>query len=267
MILDDSNPAGAADAKTASLADMVYSTSVEILDSLASDPALSEDLALSLLKRPELPSEIIERLSKNASVMKSRKVKVALVRHPRTPRHVTLPMLRHLFTLDLMQVALTPAVPADIKMAADESLENRLETISIGERLALAHRGTGRIAGVLLLDAEPRVMQAALENPRLTESALIKAINRLQASSQFVAAVCRHSRWSVRLDVRLALLHNEKTPLARALEFVNALPVAQVREILSGSHLPSNIRSCVVKELERRDQSHFLGRPHRQPAK
>jgi len=264
MNSDDSIPASttADDPASASLADAIHSSSTEILNLAASDPALTEDLALGLLKRPELPSETIERLSRNASVMKSRKVKLALVRHPKTPRHVTLPMVRHLFTFDLMQVALMPVVPADIKLAADDALVNRLDKVSIGERLSLAHRASGRIAGVLLLDSEPRVMRAALENSRLTESAVIRALTRQQSPATFVEAVCRHSKWSVRSDIRLALLRNEKTPLARALEFVRTLQASQVREILNGSQLPQNVRAYLAKELQRRGEMTPADRLH-----
>ena len=107
--------------------------------------------------------------------MKSRKVKLGVVEHPRTPRHISIPMVRNLFTFDLMQVALTPVVPADIKIAAEESLINRLERLSQGERLSLARRASGGVAAELLLDPEPRVIHAALENSRLTEAAVIKS--------------------------------------------------------------------------------------------
>jgi hypothetical protein len=243
-------------ASPVSLAEAIHSSSTEVLNLAASDPALPEDLALGLLKRPELPSETLERLSKNSAVMKSRKVKLALVRHPKTARHVTLPLVRHLFTFDLMQVALMPSVAADIKLAADESLINRLETISTGERLSLAHRASGRIAGALLLDGEPRVMRAALENPRLTESTVVRALLRPQSRAVFVESVCHHPKWSVRTEIRLALLRNDKTPLARALEFVHTLPAAQVREILNGSQLAPNIRSYVMKEIAKREEVH-----------
>ncbi len=96
----------------------------EALTAAASDPGLNEDLALALLKRGDLPAQALDRLSKNGALLKSRKVKLALVEHPRTPRHISVPMVRHLFTFDLMQVALTPAVPADIK----ESPRNRSST-------------------------------------------------------------------------------------------------------------------------------------------
>ena len=128
------------------LSDAVHSTSSEVLVAAAADPVLSEDLALALLKRSDLPAQAIDQLSKNGSLMKSRKVKLAVIEHPRTPRHIAIPMVRHLFTFDLMKVALMPAVPADIKRSAEESLINRLERIPQGERLSLAHRafGTGR---------------------------------------------------------------------------------------------------------------------------
>jgi hypothetical protein len=235
-----------------SLLEAIHSTSTEALITAASDPALTEDLALGLLKRRDLPTEVLDRLSKNGSAIKSRKVKLALLEHPKTPRHVSIPIVRHLFTFDLMQMALRPVVPADIKMVAEEALITRLEKISAGERLSLAHRASGRVAGALLLDPEPRVIHAALENSRLTESSVIKAATRREAPAAFVEAVCHHSRWSPRPEIRLALLRNEKTPLARALEFARSLPPARVREILQGSSLPARTKSYLLRDLEQR---------------
>lgn len=223
--------------------------SAERLMNAASDPALTEDLALALLKRGDLPSEVLEALSKNLSVIKLRKVRRALVEHPRTPRHISLPMLRHLYTFDLMQVALTPLVPADIKRAADEALVNRMETISSGEKLSLARRGSGRIAEELLFEKEPRVMHAALESPRLSESSIVKALVRHDASASLVEAVCQNVKWSLRREVRIALLRNDKTPLAKALEFARSLPPAFLREVLQNSRLPVNTKAYLLKQL------------------
>jgi hypothetical protein len=236
---------------TTNLEDAIRGTDAEVLQSAASDPALGEDLALALLKRTDLPSETLEALSKNGSAMKSRKVKLALAQHPRTPRHVSLPMVRHLFTFDLMKLALTPVVPADLKRAADETLIRRLETISTGERLALARQASGVIAGALLADPESRIMTTALENPRLTEAPVIRVLTRGDSPASFVEAVCRHEKWSVRREIRVALLRNAKTPMGRAMEFARSLPANVVREILNGSHLPANIQSYLKKDLQK----------------
>src|SRR5437588_1839479 len=219
------------------------SQSAESLKNAASDSALTEDLALALLKRPDLPAEACEALTRNANLVKLRKVRRRVVEHPKTPRHVSLPMLRHLYTFDLMQVALTPVVPADIKRAAEEALLTRLETISLGEKLSLAHRASGRIAEELLLEKEPRVMHAALENPRLSESSIVKAVVRHDARINLVEAICQHAKWPLRREVRVALLRNEKTPLAKALEFARSLPPAVLREILQNSRLPASTKT------------------------
>jgi hypothetical protein len=215
----------------------------------AVDSPLTEDAVLALLKRADLSPEVLEQLSKNGSLVKSRKVKLALVTHAKTPRHVSLPLVRHLYTFDLMKVALTPAVPADVKIAADEVLVGRMETVSLGERLSLAHRGSARVAGALLLDADARVMQAALENPRLTEGSIVKAIVRAGTAQALVDMLCRHSKWSLRQEIRIALLRNGKIPLARALEFARGLPPTQLREILQASRLPASTKSALLREL------------------
>jgi len=221
------------------------------LAAVASDPALTGEFALALLKRPDLPGEVLARVSKNGSLVKLRKVKLAVVEHAKTPRHIAIPLLRQLFTFDLMRVAILPTVPADIKRVADEALISRLETIPSGERLSLAKRASGRVAAALLLDSEERVVRAALENSRLTEASVIAALTHRDAPSAFVQAVC-HQRWSLRREVRVALLRNEKTPLARALEFAQSLPAALVREALQSSRLPENIKALLIKEISER---------------
>ncbi len=146
------------DGSNTPLQEAIHSTSADVMLAAASDPALTEDFALALLKRSDLPSEVLDRLSRNGGLMKSRKVRLALVEHPKTPRHISVPMVRHFFTFDLMQVALRPMVPADIKIVAEEALISRLEKVSAGERLSLARRASGRVAGALLLDSEVRVI-------------------------------------------------------------------------------------------------------------
>jgi hypothetical protein len=216
----------------------------------ASHPALTEDLALALLKRTDLPAEVLEQLAKNGNILKLRKVKLALVCHPHTPRHVSIPLARQFYTFDLVKVALAPTVPADVKVTADEVLITRLKTITIGERLALARRSSGRVAGALLLDSEARVMRTGLDNPRLTEAFVIQAVLRPQASASLIQAVAHHTKWSYRREVRIALLRTEYLSLARALEFSRGIPPAILRETLQASKLSASIKGQILKEIQ-----------------
>jgi hypothetical protein len=237
------------------LEEAVHSQSTGRLQEAAANSSLTEDLAMTLLQRSDLPVECLVALSKNVSVSKYRKVRAAIVEHGHTPRHVSLPMLRLLYTFDLMEVALTPVVAADIKRAAEDALLTKLQTISAGEKLTLARRASGRIAAELLRDKETRVMQAALENPRLTEAAVAKTLLATRASAALVETVCHHLKWSFAREIRVALLRNDKTPLARALEFARSFPPKMLREILQNSRLPESTKACLLRQIDSPSQA------------
>ena len=107
------------------LEEAVHSPARDELLRAAADPALTADLALVMLKRGDLPGEVIEELAKNRALVKLRQVKIALASHAQAPRQVSVPLIRQFYTFDLMKVALSPIVPADVKRAADDALLNR----------------------------------------------------------------------------------------------------------------------------------------------
>ena len=239
---------------TNDLTSLIHSHSPDDLKRAASDAALSEDLALALLERRDLPPEALEALSKNAPALKSRRVLVGVVAHHKTPRHVSLPVIRHLYTFELMQLALSPAVLADIKKAAEETLVSRLEKITLGERTTLARRASGRVAAALLLDSEPRVVEAAVTNPFLTEVLIVKALMSDKAPAALVELLCQDGKWSLRREVRIALLRNPLTPAQQSAEFARSLPTGVLHELLQELRLPDPTRACLQQELLAREQ-------------
>ncbi len=214
----------------------------EPLKAVISEQELTEDLALSLLKRPGLEPKVLESISKNIGLMKSRKVKLALISHPKTPRYVLLPLLRHLFTFDLMRVALMPTIAADVKVAAEESLINRLEKLALGEKLSLARRASGRVVAALLNDSETRVISLALRNGRLTEAGVLREISRRSSSSDLVRELCSDPKWSLRPEIAIALLNNESTPIEIVGKLAASLPKFVVQQILAGPHLSEELK-------------------------
>jgi hypothetical protein len=213
---------------------------------------LSEDLALAQLKQSDLLDLEIEKLADDTAPLKSRKVRFAIAIHPRTPRRLSLRLVRELYTFDLMRFSLMPTVTADLKRIASELLIARLDSITLGERISLARRCSAKVAAALLLDKEPGVWQAALENDRLAESAVAHAVQRPSATPGVVEAICHHSKWSVRPEVRLALLRSRHTPLASALQFARSLPPARLRDVLHASRLPEKTKAYLLKNLDTR---------------
>jgi hypothetical protein len=231
---------------------MVHSQLAEEVRAAAMDRRMTEDLALTLLTRRDLQGIVLEELSRNMTVMKHRKVIVGLVCHPRTPRYVSLPITRRLYTFELMKIALLPPVPTDVKMLAEEAIMGRLGTISSGERLALARQGSTRIAASLLADPEARVTEAALLNSRLTEQNVVKALMREDVPEHLVHAVCRHHKWSLRKEVQIALLKNRHTPLGRAAYFAGMLSAVALQDVLANARLKEEVKEFIEEELAKR---------------
>jgi hypothetical protein len=226
---------------------------VDALRAAASHTSLTEDLALTLLDRRDIPSAVLDDLSKNGRVMKYRKVLLAVMQHPHTPKHVSLPIIRRLYTFELMNVTLLPSVAADVKLAAEETLVSRFGTIAAGEKLTLGKQGSARVAAGLLNDPNRRVVAAALDNPYLTEAWVIKAVVRKDASEILAHHVSRHQKWSVRKDVRAALLRNELTPLANTIEFASVFSIADLKDIFYQSALPEKTKEYLLTIAEARE--------------
>ncbi len=223
-----------------------------------SDPIpdqLNEDQALALLKRRDLPRETLEALSKNGALAQQPKVRMALVTHPHTPRHISLPTIRHLYAFELMQVALLPGVAADVKRAAEEVLIGRLATITSGERHTLAKRASGRVAAALLTDKEERVMQAALLNPQMTEMLLARALKRDAGTELLAPAVANHQKWTQRTEIRSALLCNRNTPPAKLAQIARGVPLHVLKLLIREGTLPPRAKQAVQEVLDKKIRS------------
>ena len=237
----------------ADLERLVHDTAPEIITAVATDPRLTEDLALALLNHRDLPRAALEALSKNGPIARQRKVQLAMVMHPRTPRHVSLPIIRHIYTFELMQVALLPAVPPDVKRASEEVLIKRLAGVSSGERFTLAKRSSGRVAAALLLDKEERIMQAALANPQMTEVSIVRALKTEHGTELLAPAVSRHHKWSYRNDIKAALLGNKHTPSTRMIQLAGELPINLIKDVLRNGRLSVQAKNSLVAVLEKRN--------------
>jgi hypothetical protein len=236
----------------AALDKLIHDLDPQILIAVASDARLTEDLALAMLERRNLPPQALELLMRNSAVAKLRKVRLAVITHQHTPRHVSVPNIRHLYIFELMQIALMPALAADLKRAAEEALLGRLATISSGERFTLAKRASGRVAAALLLDKEERILQAALLNPQMTEVWIVKALRAGTGTELLAPAVCKHAKWVHRLEIKAALLGNRHTPFACVVQIAGELPARTLRDILRGVQLAPEVKRYVQGVLSKR---------------
>ncbi len=208
---------------------------------------LNEEDALLLLSRRDLPQAAVASLTRQERLLSSYRVKVALVSHPNTPRTFSLALLRHLYLQDLVQVALTPGAPGDLRRVAEDAVINRLPGLALGERISLARRATGRVAGALLGDREIRVVEAALSSPQLTDELVVKALGMESIKVEAVERIGCHQRWSHAYSVRLALLRQPLTSLGRVLVLAPLVKRNDLMEIAGDPRMPADRRKYLTR--------------------
>jgi hypothetical protein len=108
---------------------------------------------------------------------------------------------------------------------------DRVRGLSQTEKLLLAVRADRTERAVLAQDNDPRVLLSVLRNPRLTVDEVVRIAKSSFLNFQIVDVIMKAGQWMASLDVRLALIHNPKTPQAFALRILPTLPDGEVRAI------------------------------------
>ena len=234
------------------LKSLLHHRSREVLEALLENPLVGESQVAILLSRRDLAREVVARIAENREWMKSYPLKLAVVRHPRTPRHLALPLLKYLYLFDLLTVAATAGTPAELKRQAEEAILLQREGLALGQRLTLARRGSNRIAGGLLLDADRRVIEVALVNPAMTEHAVTRALLDRKAHAALTEAVVEHDLWSLRYGIKLALLRTPHLSLGRVMSILPELALADLNDLADDPRVKGEIRAYVAKLAQTR---------------
>jgi len=231
---------------------LLHSDDEEVLLALLKTPALVEADVTVLLARKNLPAVVIEEICKRRDWLKTYALKKALACHPHTPRLVSLRLLKELYLMDLVQIALMPGVSAELKRNAEDQLAIRLPQLPLGQKITLARRGPARIAGSLLAEGHPLVVPVALDNSHLTAAQILKALAREGVPESVVQAIAQHRKWSCDYNVRLALVRNPATTLATSLSFLPELTVSDLHELAAPGVLTEPLRKYLGVETHRR---------------
>lgn len=225
---------------------------IEVIVALLENPALQSEHVLLLLERKNLPAAILDAIAKKKIWSANAAVRRKLAVHPHTPRRVSTRLLRELYLLDLIQLSLQPAIAPDLRRLAEELVLARVTQLPLGQKRMVARRGSARVAGALLADANLGVVSLALDNPFLTESQILKALSRASLPAENVATIARQAKWSSHVTVRLALVRHARAPLERILAFLPELTLGDLQDLLSLARLPANLRQYLQHELARR---------------
>ena len=201
---------------------MQAGTSVPRLREMLGRPELDEVLVLSVLRRP-VPVRFLELVAATPPWSERPRLLGGVALNPKTPRVLALRLLPSLFWRDLADVAASPRLPRGVRGRAEAILQDQLPDMRLGEKITLAKIATPPVLTRLLGEAEPKISQACLINPRLREEELVTAIRQDTAPRALLEAAAASSRWGDHYAVRLALVLQPRTPLGVALAQITSL--------------------------------------------
>jgi hypothetical protein len=203
---------------------------------------LSPDTVSLLLRNPHVTDRIIERLLSQRRLLVHHRVRLELAAHPKTPEVHALRFVGGLFWRGLLAISGDPRARPRIRRAAERHLLNRIPGLAAGERMAIARRAGPLLVSQLRLDPEPKVVEALLENPRLTEGALMPLVTADQARPEILTLVARDRKWGARYPIRLALCRNRQTPVTVTLGLLPLLRKVDLAPIEQDRRLPLAVR-------------------------
>lgn len=226
--------------------------SPEVLRAVLKNRNLTEEHLLALLRRRDLPEDLLKAVYQLESTRESHRLQVALASNPGTPGTVVLALLPRLYLFELLDICLLAGPSPDQKVAAERAILQRLPTTELGSKLTLARRAPPSLVAELLKDGDPHLVEVCLGSPRLREVAVVQFLGGSRATAESISMIARNERWKSRPNVRLAILKNPRTPQIWFTLFLPQLPTAEIANLLLSRRLTPAQRQLVEEEGGRR---------------
>lgn len=120
--------------------------------------------------------------------------------------------------------------------------DDHLDSLTLGERKALARRPDVRMLERLLLDQSADVIEILLRNPKTTEPLVVRLAARRPVRREALEAVAKSSRWLSRYEVQRALVSNPYTPVRVASALAPLMKLPDLRELRRDGNLDPTLR-------------------------
>jgi hypothetical protein len=134
-------------------------------------------------------------------------------------------------------------------------LKEKLPELRLGEKITLGHLATPAVLLSLLAEADPRVLEACLENPRLRESDLAALLRRPDVNVALIQTVAASRRWLGSYAVRLEIAVQPKTPLGIALAQVSSLVKRDLVRLTETPGVAPLVQAAARRVIEEKESS------------
>jgi hypothetical protein len=213
------------------------------------------DMAVSIAKSRNVPSEILTLLASDRRFRESYKLKLLICRNTRTPQRVVFSLLKFVRIFDLSDIAKDLNVQINIRQKIEGMITERIRSMPAGMQKALARRANAAIVVAIMECGAESVVSACLDNPLLTEGQVCSIINRSAVSPSVIRLIAADRKWTLRYYVRYALIRNMHAPLVHVVKFIAGMKTVDLRDLYADPKLPLATRPFIFRELQERAET------------
>jgi len=139
-----------------------------------------------------------------------------------------------------------------IQQAAMTTLQ-RINRMSVSERVRLALTGDKTERLVLIKDPNKMVQTAVLESPKMADDEVLINIRNLSLSSEIIGKIANNRDWTKNYTIILGLVQNPKTPVNRAISFIKQLHIRDLKLLAQDRNISPVIRT-LAQNLEKQKE-------------
>jgi len=206
---------------------------------------LLEDEALAVFENPYVTPAICQWIAQTQRLTGFYSVRLRLVAHKQTPQAHSVKLIHYLPWTELVRLSVDVKVSAPVRRAIDTILVNRVDKLTLGERITSAKRCSYALIKAFLFDPDPKVFEALLVNQRVREDDLLVVANSDRASPAQLRLLAADTKWSYRYAIRKALVMNPLTPRSSAASLLRSLTARDLRMIHDHPGTSVYVRRCI----------------------
>lgn len=190
---------------------------IELLLEDSSEPSIFEEIAKENLNRPE----ILELLLSRPEITAEAKNLIASV--------MNLP-------------ASVPVVEVKTPEARRENLTQKMQKLTVSQRIQLALRGGREIRGILARDTNKEVSLSVLENGKITETEIEMMAKNRSTLEEALRRIAKNREWMKKYAIVSAIVANPKTPAGIAVTHVSDIKTKDLSLLEKNKNVSEAVR-------------------------
>jgi len=138
------------------------------------------------------------------------------------------------------------------KQEKELTILQRVQKLSVSEKILIALRGGREIRNILLRDPNKEVALTVLENPKITETEVELIARSRSISDEALRKITKKREWMKNYSIRSALVTNPKTPTGLAIQLVSDLKTKDLVSLEKNKNVAEGVRVTAKRILRAR---------------